>query len=143
MANGKIKMYSEEKGFGFIRPDDGSVDVFFHESALREGDDVTIVSVMKGVYDASSLPFGPVTAMSQYQRLRVASKPTGWPATSTATVDSSMLSEPLASWAVLSGKQDGAGWPGSEIAVLCTGSKPHSVTYGAIEVGGSTGELLC
>ena len=80
--------------------------------------------------------------MSQYQRLRVASKPTGWPATSTATVDSSMVSDPLASWAVLSGKQDGVGWPGSEIAVLCSGSKPHSVTYGAIELGGSTGELL-
>ena len=42
MANGKIKMYSEEKGFGFIRPDDGSNDVFFHVSSLREGDDVTV-----------------------------------------------------------------------------------------------------
>jgi cold shock protein len=42
MPQGKIKMFNEEKRFGFIRPDDGSNDVFFHESALREGDDVTV-----------------------------------------------------------------------------------------------------
>jgi CspA family cold shock protein len=42
MPSGKIKMYSEERGFGFIRPDDGSADVFFHLSALREGDKIIV-----------------------------------------------------------------------------------------------------
>ena len=42
MPRGKIKAWKEDKFFGFIAPDGGGPDVFFHESALREGDEVTI-----------------------------------------------------------------------------------------------------
>jgi CspA family cold shock protein len=34
-------MFNEDRGFGFIKPDDGSADIFFHVSALREGDEIT------------------------------------------------------------------------------------------------------
>ena len=40
MPTGKVKMFNEECGFGFIKPDDGSADIFFHVSDLREGDEI-------------------------------------------------------------------------------------------------------
>ena len=35
MANGTIKWFNPNKGYGFIQPEDGSKDVFVHISALE------------------------------------------------------------------------------------------------------------
>jgi CspA family cold shock protein len=36
MAQGTIKSLLEDKGFGFIKPDEGGKDIFFHNSVVED-----------------------------------------------------------------------------------------------------------
>ncbi len=50
MANGKVKWFNPDKGYGFIQPDDGGKDVFVHISALERAGISTLKDDQKVKY---------------------------------------------------------------------------------------------
>ena len=62
MPTGTVKWFSDEKGFGFITPDDGSKDVFVHHSAIQADGFRTLAEGAKVEYEAEDGPKGPAAA---------------------------------------------------------------------------------
>ena len=59
MAAGIVKWFSDEKGFGFITPDDQSKDLFVHPSAIVGNGYRSLAEGAKVSYDAEAGDKGP------------------------------------------------------------------------------------
>jgi CspA family cold shock protein len=59
MTTGVVKWFSDEKGFGFITPDDGGPDAFVHFSAIEGEGFRTLTEGAKVEYELGEGPKGP------------------------------------------------------------------------------------
>ena len=62
MVTGTVKWFSDQKGYGFIAPDDGGKDLFVHQSAIAENGFRSLAEGAKVSYDTEEGPKGPSAA---------------------------------------------------------------------------------
>ena len=61
MVNGKVKWFSNQKGYGFIQLDDGE-DIFVHFSAIQADGFKTLAQGQEVEFEISEGPKGPQAA---------------------------------------------------------------------------------
>ena len=59
MAEGTVKWFNDEKGFGFIAPNDGGPDVFVHYSAIDASGFRSLSENQQVTYEVTQSPKGP------------------------------------------------------------------------------------
>jgi CspA family cold shock protein len=65
MATGMVKWFSDQKGYGFITPDDGGKDLFVHHSAIAGNGFRSLSEGAKVSYETEQSPKGPSAANVQ------------------------------------------------------------------------------
>jgi len=56
MANGTVKWFNNQKGYGFIEPEDGGADVFVHISAVEKAGMSSLAEGQKISYEVQNDP---------------------------------------------------------------------------------------
>lgn len=64
MPHGTVKWFKDQKGYGFIRPDDGSPDVFVHLSVVQQTGLRTLAEGQKITYDLQTRAEGKTAAIN-------------------------------------------------------------------------------
>ena len=64
MALGTVKWFNQEKGYGFIRPDDGGSDVFVHITAVEKAGYTSLADGVRISYELLSDRKGKRTAQN-------------------------------------------------------------------------------
>jgi CspA family cold shock protein len=59
MATGTVKWFSDDKGYGFIKPDDGRKDLFVHHTAIAGCGFKSLAEGAKVEYEDEQGPKGP------------------------------------------------------------------------------------
>jgi CspA family cold shock protein len=59
MATGTVKWFSDEKGFGFITPDEGSKDLFVHHTSIQADGYRSLAEGARVEYDSEQGDKGP------------------------------------------------------------------------------------
>jgi CspA family cold shock protein len=62
MPQGTVKWFSDEKGYGFIAPEDGSEDVFVHHTGIAGGGFRSLEEGERVTYEVSQGRKGPQAA---------------------------------------------------------------------------------
>ena len=59
MAQGVVKWFNAEKGYGFITPDDGGKDLFVHYSEIQSSGYRSLDEGQRVTYEPQDSPKGP------------------------------------------------------------------------------------